>query len=332
MEHMEKDLGTDLEWMAVEHHNTEHPHAHVVVRGLRSNGAALRMSREYIQQGIRSVAENLCTKQLGYRTELDAAEAERREISESRFTSLDRRIMREASNPNADFGPKYFEVIRNPTETGLSEMARLRAHHEAARLAVLHRMGLAESTGGASWLVRRDSEQVLRAMQRTADRQKTLTIHGALLSDDRLPMTTLDARDLTAIDGRILVHGEEEASGRNYLMLEGTDGQVYHIYRTPEMEELRSQRGLQTNSFIRLRKFGQVVEIRDMGDSEAVLRNKSHFREAASEMIRGGVLPKEGGWNGWLGRYQKALVDAAFELEQKKAKERERRKSRDLGR
>src|ERR1700733_5906801 len=29
----------------------------------------------------------------------------------------------------------------------------------------------------------------------------------------------------------------------------------YHIYRTPEMEELRSQRGLQTNSFIRLRKF-----------------------------------------------------------------------------
>jgi hypothetical protein len=173
---------------------------------------------------------------------------------------------------------------------------------------------------------------VLRAMQRTTDRQKTLAIHGMLLSDDRLPMTTLDPRDLTAIDGRILVHDEEEASGRSYLMLEGTDGQVYHIYRTPEMEELRSQRGLQTNSFIRLRKFGQVVEIRDMGDAEAVLRNKSHFREAAREMIRGGVLPKEGGWNGWLGRYQKALVDAAFELEQKKAKERERRKSRDLGR
>ncbi|HLK21386.1 MAG TPA: hypothetical protein VKT81_20685, partial [Bryobacteraceae bacterium] len=85
LEGMEKDLGTDLEWVAVEHHNTEHSHAHVVVRGLRSDGAALRMSREYIQQGIRSVAENLCTKQLGYRTQLDAAEAERREISESRL-------------------------------------------------------------------------------------------------------------------------------------------------------------------------------------------------------------------------------------------------------
>jgi hypothetical protein len=156
------------------------------------------------------------------------------------------------------------------------------------------------------------------------------------LSDDRLPMTTLDVRDLTDIDGRILVHGEEEVSGRSYLMLEGTDGQVYHIYRTPEMEELRSQRGLQTNSFIQLRKFstvrGPVVKIKDMGDSEAVLRNKAHFRETALEMIRRGVYPQDRGWNGWLGRYQKALVDAAFALEQRQAKERERRKSRDLGR
>jgi hypothetical protein len=169
-------------------------------------------------------------------------------------------------------------------------------------------------------------------MQRTADRQKTLAVHGVLLSDDRLPMTTLDVRELTSIDGRILVHGEEEGSGRSYLMLESTDGHVYHIYGTPEMEELRSQRGLQNNSFIRLRKFGPAVEIRDMGDAEAVLRNKAHFRETASEMIRRGVFPKDDGWNGWLGRYQRVLVDAAFALEQRQAKERERRRSRDLGR
>jgi len=336
MERMEKDLGTDLEWVAVEHHNTEHPHAHVVVRGVRSDGTGLRMSREYIQQGIRSAAEHLCTRQIGYRTELDAAEAERREISEQRFTSLDRRIMREASNPNADFGPQYFEVVRNPTVAGLSEMARLRTQHDASRLAVLEHMGLAESTGGASWLVRRDCEQVLRAMQRSADRQKTLAAHGVLLSDDRLPMTTLDVRELTSIEGRILVHGEEEASGRSYLMLESTDGQVYHIYRTPEMEESRGQRGLQTNSFIRLRKLSTsrapVVEIKDLGDSEAILSNNGHLRETVGEMTKRGVTPRDGGWNGWLGRYQKKLVDTAFALEQEKAKERERRRNRGLGR
>jgi hypothetical protein len=69
-----------------------------------------------------------------------------------------------------------------------------------------------------------------------------------------------------------------------------------------------------------------------MGDSEAILSNKAHLRETAREMIRRGVDPQDRGWNGWLGRYQKVLVDTAFALEQEKAKERERRRSRGLGR
>ena len=67
-----------------------------------------------------------------------------------------------------------------------------------------------------------------------------------------------------------------------------------------------------------------------MGDSEAILSNKAHLRETAREMLVRGVNPQDGGWNGWLGHYQKALVDAAFALEQEKTKERQRR--RDLGR
>ncbi len=87
---MENHLGTDLEWAAVEHHNTEHPHVKVVVRGVRSSGESLPLNRDYVQQGIRNIAADLCTRQLGYRTELDSFESERREITEKRFTSLDR--------------------------------------------------------------------------------------------------------------------------------------------------------------------------------------------------------------------------------------------------
>ena len=78
LERMEEDLGTELQWVAVEHHNTEHSHVHVVVRGVRGDGQSLRLSRDYVQQGIRSTAQDLCTRQLGYRTQHDAAEAERR--------------------------------------------------------------------------------------------------------------------------------------------------------------------------------------------------------------------------------------------------------------
>jgi hypothetical protein len=172
-------------------------------------------------------------------------------------------------------------------------------------------------------------------MQRTTDRQKTLAAHGVVVSDDRLPMTTLEMRDLTSVEGRILVQGEDEASGRTYLMLEGTDARVYYIYRTPEMEEMRSSGGLKTNSFIRLRKLstarGPVVEIQDMGDAEAMLRNNRRLRDAAREMMKRGDIPQDEGCNGWLGKYQTALRETALALEQQQG-EQGRGKDRDPGR
>ena len=83
---MEKDLGTPLQWVAAAHYNTEHPHVHVALRGIGAEGRSLHFSRNYIRQGIRRAAEDLCTRQLGYRTEFDAATAQRREAHEHRYT------------------------------------------------------------------------------------------------------------------------------------------------------------------------------------------------------------------------------------------------------
>ena len=102
-------------------------------------------------------------------------------------------------------------------QTGSTETARRHTKHEAARLAVLGRMGLAESTGPYTWRLRRDFEQILRAMQRTADRQRTLAAHGVLMSDERLPVEVLEPAQMTSVEGRVLVHGQDEQTGRNYL-------------------------------------------------------------------------------------------------------------------
>ena len=338
---MEKDLGTDLEWAAVEHHNTEHPHVHMVVRGIRSDGGSLRLSRDYVQQGIRSVVEDLCTRQLGYRTELDAIESERREITEKRFTSIDRRFLRDASDIHLDLGPGYFSVIRNPVQTGLSESARVRTQHDAARLAVLGRMGLAESTGPSAWRVRRDFEQILRAMQRTTDRQKTLAAHGVLMSDNRLAIEVLDLTTMTSVEGRVLVHGQDEHSGGNYLMLEGTDARVYLINYTPEIEAARGRGELQTNSFVRLRKLSvgrAPIDVDDLGDAEGLLSNSRYLHTAARQLLMRGIVPTEDGWAGWLGRYQGALHKAAGEIDEPKERDvvrgqrRGRNRDRSMGR
>ncbi len=336
VQHMEHDLATELEWVAVEHHNTEHPHVHIALRGRKADGEGLHLNRQYIQSGIREIAGDLCTRQLGYRTERDAQEAELREITEARLTSLDRRIGKSAQLESED-GGAYFDVVRNPKQPGLNEQARIRTQHEAARLAVLQRMGLAESTGPNTWRVRRDFDQILQAMQRTTDRQRTLAAHGALMSDDRLPVEVLDPASMTSVEGRVLVHGQDENSGRNYLMLEGTDARVYFVHYTREMEEARSRGDLRTNSFVRLKKVAatrRLIDVLDLGDAERLLTNPLRLGDLARDCIKRGIAPGEEGWGGWLGRYQAALCKTVREVVEGRAREaiRARQRGRDRSR
>ena len=315
-----RDLGfADLEWIAVAHYNTEHAHVHVALRGVDAKNQPLHLDREYIKAGIRSIAEDLCTQQIGYRTERDAATAERREVSQQRYTSLDRIISRNisaGSEPGSN--PRFFTYTSEVAKVSQRDDLVLRQRHTMERLLVLQTMGLAECIEPDRWLVRRDFESVLRAMQRMSDRQKTLAMHGVLMSDERLPVAVLDYRNLKSIEGRVLVHGEEE-NGRNYLMLEGTDARVHHIYYTPEMEEARNRGGLRTNAFVRLRKRSiggePVMEIDELGNSDAILRNESYLKRTAQALIKRDIIPDESGWGGWLGRYQAALKCAVLEEE-----------------
>src|SRR6202040_1212727 len=57
----ERDLGTKLDWVAVDHWNTEHPHIHVIVRGKADDGRDLVIARDYISHGMRARAAHLVT-------------------------------------------------------------------------------------------------------------------------------------------------------------------------------------------------------------------------------------------------------------------------------
>jgi hypothetical protein len=315
MARMEKDLGTKLQWVAVKHFNTEHPHLHIALRGIREDGTALDLPRGYVRHGVRAIAEDLCTRQLGHRNHLDAIESERCEIQARRFTSLDRAINRANTIETTDTGSSagHFVIRRSGENSG-----RAREQHIDARLLVLQQMGLAEPASPRVWLVRRDFETVLKAMQRSGDRQKMLASHGALLSDERLRLVVLDMRTLKVLEGRVLAHGEEElgkGAGRHYLLLEGTDAKVHLVYYTAEMEEARSRGKLRANSFVRLQKQFEngrpALEIEDFGDAERVLRNKRHLGDRARALLVHGIVPSEDGWGGWLGRYQAAIAKAA---------------------
>jgi type IV secretory pathway VirD2 relaxase len=169
---MEGDLGTHLEWVAVAHFNTEHPHVHIALRG-QTEAGPLRLGRDYIKRGIRSHAEELCTAQLGFRTEFDRLDAERREVDAMHVTSLDRRIAKYAFGSTGD---GTFDLASLPVPT--SELQQARRVFLAARSRKLVVMDLAEELRAGQWRIKSDFLQHLRLMQVSQDRQKMLALRA----------------------------------------------------------------------------------------------------------------------------------------------------------
>jgi type IV secretory pathway VirD2 relaxase len=299
---MENDLGTPLQWVAATHFNTEHPHVHIALRGRDQAGAPLRLPRDYIRSGIRTHAEHLATEALGFRTERDADDAQRREIDLNRYTGLDRIIQR----CNDKQSPSFL-ITTDTASPRLSQRERILQQNLAARLAHLEKMGLARSIVPQQWTVQSDFESVLRTLQRSSDRQKMLAAHGALLSDPRLPFEITYIRKLKIVEGRVLLHAEDEGSGRRYLLMEGTDAKVHLIYHTDSIETARRAGKLAVNSFVRLEKrFADRIphlEISDFGSAFALFENRTFFKKQARSSPSRGTPDDQNPWGGWLGEY-----------------------------
>jgi hypothetical protein len=303
---MEHDLGAQLEWVAAVHHNTEHPHVHIALRGVDKKGIPLRLPREYIRGGLRERAEEIATEALGYRSAADAHEAHVREAIQTRYTPLDRIL--QFSN---DGSSSHFVVAVNPEDGSLSDSARQLQKHLAARLMHLQKMGLAQFVGPHQWSVQADFEKVLRTLQQSGDRQKMLAAHGALLSDRRLPLQVTNLRQLRRVEGRVLLHTEDEQTGKRYMLIEGTDAKVHLIYHTGAIEEARSEGKLAVGSFIRIEKRftdkKPTLQVDDLGDANALLQNSTHFKKEADLLLRRAIHEVQLSWGGWLGQYQTKL-------------------------
>lgn len=242
MTSMEADLGVKLEWVGVAHFNTEHPHVHVLLRGM-ADGQGLRMPKDYIRHGIREHAEALCTAQLGYRTDLDRTEAARREIDQPRLTTIDTPLRRQNTPENdSTWSADHFVADVPPNDKFLPH-----------RLRVLQSMGLAEPASGPSWHVRKDFEAVLHAMSLASDRQRMLTRCAAVASDPGLPIQFTPVTQIHHLEGRVLGHVLDERSDQTHMLLEGTDHRIHVIPHDATLSAARHQGLLKANQTARLR-------------------------------------------------------------------------------
>jgi len=219
MARMEEDLGTKLDWVAVDHFNTGHPHTHILLRGQDERGKDLIIAREYITQGMRERAAELVDLDLGPRTTDAIQEKLRGEVDQERLTSIDRNLLRDA-----DAG----RLVNSGAREAFDQTMRM------GRLRKLERLGLAQQMGAATWRLAPDLAGTLKRMGERGDiirtMQRAFTARGqspALADQAIYDPGIADARPLV---GRVIERGlSDELHDRHYLLVEATDGRTHYV-------------------------------------------------------------------------------------------------------
>jgi type IV secretory pathway VirD2 relaxase len=251
MTDMAKDLGTKLDWVAVDHWNTDNPHIHILVRGVADDGTDLIIDRGYISDGLRRRAEEHVTLELGPRSELDIRTALEREVDAERWTGLDRQLVKLGEDMAG-------RVDLRPGGDGEPGMRRLLI----GRAAKLEQLGLASREGPAVWTIDPGAERALRDLSVRNDIIKTM--HRAMIRDGgRFDPSALALHSKTPSDpivGRLVERGlQDELAGSAYAIVDGTDGRTHHL-RFDDMDMTGDARP------------GSIVELRSWEDAKGQTR------------------------------------------------------------
>ena len=234
LDEMERDLETRLDWVAVDHHNTAHPHTHLVIRGITDTGRALYIAGDYIAYGIRQRASEILTRTLGLKGEQNVEH--QLEVESERFTELDRNLIARIGNDDridlrssADIGP---------------HQARQRCRL-LERLRKLEGLGLAEEPEAGRWTLAAELDATLKALGERGDIIKTihqtLSEHGLQRSMEGYAIH-LGYDESQAVVGRVIGKGPAVAqmADRMHLLVDGVDGQVHYAeMAATEVESVR---------------------------------------------------------------------------------------------
>ncbi|MCY1668988.1 relaxase/mobilization nuclease domain-containing protein [Rhizobium sp. SL86] len=243
MGRMEKDLGTRLDWVGVDHWNTDNPHVHIILRGRTDDGQDLVISRDYIKEGMRARAQDLVTQELGPRTDHEIRRNLERQIEAERWTNLDRQLARDSYRTGVvDLAP---HAAQQPDEFHAMKVGRLRK---------LETLGLADQIGPGQWVMADNAEATLRELGERGDIIKR--IHRGL-TDRGIERGTanyvLAGESLDeSVVGRLVDRGlDDELKGTAYAVVDGTDGRTHHI----KLPDLDAAGDSAPGSIVELRKF-----------------------------------------------------------------------------
>jgi type IV secretory pathway VirD2 relaxase len=226
MRQMELDLATRLDWIAVDHYNTGHPHTHIVVRGVLDDRRILNIAGDYIAHGIRHRASELVTRELGHQSEIELETKLQNEVEAERLTRLDKMLLSEQREQGV--------IDLRPGE-GATWLVRENRNLMIGRIKHLERYGFATELEPGRWAVSDRAEVVLKELGERNEVIKSIhravTDHGLAEERDVGQYALHGEGSGEKFIGRVLAKGlaGDELSERVYLVVDGVDGRVHHM-------------------------------------------------------------------------------------------------------
>ena len=92
VEKFERQIGKQIYYQAACHYNTAHEHSHLLINGVDKKGREIWIPRDVVKTFMRENAKNLCTMQLGYRTQENIDREKEQELYAQRKTKLYNKI------------------------------------------------------------------------------------------------------------------------------------------------------------------------------------------------------------------------------------------------
>ncbi|HVZ70959.1 MAG TPA: DUF3363 domain-containing protein [Polyangia bacterium] len=224
MAQVEKDTGRRLDWAAVNHHNTDNPHVHIVVRGLDRDGDEVRIDGRYIAQEMRWRAQEIVTRELGRRPDPEISLIRNPEIERERFTHLDR-IIESAATPERIVS--LDRILAEPGDEGRACVARLYT---------LETLGLARNGGAGAWQLETEWQQTLKDL---GERQDVLDRLQPLVGNRAISFRVVDElRPVPAFEGRVVGKGlDDELGGRMFVAIQAAEGESSYLRLAPHLAE-----------------------------------------------------------------------------------------------
>ena len=255
MKRIEKDLGTKLQWVAIEHYNTLHFHVHLDIRGIRDDGQELRLDKEYIKTSFRDRSQQILTEKLGLRTYQDMLESRQKVINARHITEIDRLIDRKI---NDGLNNGHFYQLDWCIKNDKLYQKNIQIKQ---RLEYLGTLGLTKELTSASWYVSPTFLDHLKFVQEQDDIIKMQRKHSEQIVNKDLPVIVNKLPNLgDTIIGRVSGTGlSDRDENTRYILIEGIDGQIHHVKANSKIMRMKDNRQLATGDIVHLER-GKFVK------------------------------------------------------------------------